>query len=162
MDRDVAPCFVKVSLEDFDQGKMCGELLRHVYGPRPAADGWHGEVLRYPRPFGFCRRSCEPERAPTKGIDCSVPGGDFTSLGPADALDWFENSVEKACELSIRSRLRLGPGDAKDVMFFNRVVTWREDRMEYAADLGQDEQLIGEGDPTGAERMVTPGVKVHY
>ena len=39
IDRDASPCFVELPPEDADSGKMCAELLRHMYGTRPAADG---------------------------------------------------------------------------------------------------------------------------
>ena len=38
VDRGSAPCFVELLCDDADEGKMSGELLRHMYGPRPAAD----------------------------------------------------------------------------------------------------------------------------
>ena len=40
VDRDAAPCFVELPNEDPDSGTLCGELLRHMYGTRSAADGW--------------------------------------------------------------------------------------------------------------------------
>ena len=39
LDRDVIPCFAEVLLKAADKGKMCGERLRHIYTPRPTANG---------------------------------------------------------------------------------------------------------------------------
>ncbi len=43
VDREAAPCFVDLPEEDPDSETMCGELLRHMYGTRMAADGWQEE-----------------------------------------------------------------------------------------------------------------------
>ena len=88
VDRDAAPCFVELQLEDADQGKMCGELLRHMYGPR-LKGGRQEECFTTLLRLGFAQGVARPNdfRHATKGIACSAHGGDFTSMGPADALD---------------------------------------------------------------------------
>ena len=40
IDPEASPCFVELPPEDPDHDKMCGQLLRHMYGTRAAADGW--------------------------------------------------------------------------------------------------------------------------
>ena len=94
--------------------------------------------------LGFAQGVASPNvfRHATKGIACSVHGDDFTSSGPADALDWFETSLEKEYELSIGPRLGPGPGDAKESRALNRGITWREDRIDYEADPRQAELLF--------------------
>ena len=37
------PTYVELPLKEEGSGSMCGLLLRHMYGTRAAADGWHGE-----------------------------------------------------------------------------------------------------------------------
>ena len=89
-------------------------------------------------------------------------GDDFTSSGPADALDWFESSVASEYEISIGPRLGPGPNAAKQARALNRVVSWHGDRIEYEADPRQAERLIGECGLTGAKPMGTPGVTAAY
>ena len=38
IDREASPCFVDMPPEDAERGEKCAELLRHMYGTRPAAD----------------------------------------------------------------------------------------------------------------------------
>ena len=164
VDREAAPCFVELLPEDPDKGKMCGELLRHMYGTRPAADGWQEEYSTALVRMGFVQGIASPNVFWHKArkISCSVHGDDFTSTGPADALDWFETSVGQEYEITLGPRLGPGPDDAKETRALNRVVTWHEDRVEYEADPRQAERLIGECGLTGANPMSTPGVKISY
>ena len=37
------PTYVELPSEDPDHGSMVGLLLKHMYGTRKAADGWHCE-----------------------------------------------------------------------------------------------------------------------
>ena len=39
IDREAAPCFVELPHEDPECGEKCAEMIRHMYGARPAADG---------------------------------------------------------------------------------------------------------------------------
>ena len=94
-----------------------------------------------------------------KKISCSVHGDDFTSCGPADSLDWFENTIASEYEVSVGPRLGPAPEDAKQARALNRVITWCDDRIEYEADPGQAERLISECGLTGANPMGTPGTK---
>jgi hypothetical protein len=43
VDREASPCFVELPQDDPDCGSKCAELVRHMYGTRPAADGWQEE-----------------------------------------------------------------------------------------------------------------------
>ena len=58
----------------------------------------------------------------------------------------------------------MGPGrsDAKEARVVNRVVTLRDDGIEYKADPRQAERLIEECGLTGANPMSTPWVKISY
>ncbi len=53
VDREAAPCFVDLPKEDPDSETMCGELLRHMYGTRMAADGWQEEYSTLLISLGF-------------------------------------------------------------------------------------------------------------
>ena len=164
VDRDAAPCFVELPPEDPDKGKMCGELLRHMYGTRPAADGWQEEYSTDLVRMGFVQGIASPNVFwhKAKKISCTVHGDDFTSTGPADALDWFETSVSEEYEISVGPRLGPGPSDAKEARALNRVITWHEDRIDYEADPRQAERLIKDCGLTGANPMSTPGVKISF
>jgi hypothetical protein len=164
IDRDASPCFVELPPEDADSGKMCAELLRHMYGTRPAADGWQEEYSTALVRMGFEQGMASPNvfRHTARKISCSVHGDDFTSSGPADALDWLEASIAAEYEISVGPRLGPGPNDAKQARALNRVITWLDDKIEYEADPRQAERLIGECGLTGANPMGTPGAKITY
>ena len=164
VDRDAAPCFVELPPEDPDRATHCGELLRHMYGTRSAADGWQEEYSTLLVRLGFVQGTssanvfCQEQRQ----VAVSVHGDDFTACGPADSLDWYEQAVAAEYEISIGPRLGPGPGDDKQARVLNRVITWYDDRIEYEADPRQAERLIDELGLTGASAVVTPGVKLAY
>ena len=95
VDREASPCFVELPQEDPECGKKCAELVRHMYGTRPAADGWQEEYSTALVRMGFGQGIACPNvfRHAERQISCSVHGDDFTSCGPADALDWLETSI---------------------------------------------------------------------
>ena len=115
VDREAAQCFVDLPPEDADRGTKCAELLRHMYGTRPAADGWQEEYSTALVRMGFVQGTASPNvfRHHAREISCSAHGDDFTSSGPADALDWLEESIAKEYEISVGPRLGPGPNDAK-------------------------------------------------
>ena len=48
------PTYVELPAEDPDHGTMVGRLLKHMYGTRKAADGWHSEYAgRLVQDLGF-------------------------------------------------------------------------------------------------------------
>ena len=165
VDREASPSFVDLPPEDPDRGKMCGELLRHMYGTRPAADGWQEEYSTLLVRLGFTqgKGSANVFRHDAQKISCSVHGDDFIATGPADALDWYEGAVASEYEIAVGPRLGPGPKDAKEARVLNRVITWHSDRIEYEADPRQAERLIDECGFSGTTNsMATPGVKNSY
>ena len=114
--------------------------------------------------MGFEQGLASPNvsRHSAKKISFSVHGNDFTSSGPADALDWVETSIAAEYEISVGPRLGPGPNDAKQARALNRVITWHDGRIEYEADPRQAERLINECGLTGANAMGTPGAKITY
>ena len=53
IDQNEKPTFVSLPGEDPDSLSMCGQLLRHMYGTRPAADGWQEEYSTLLIRLGF-------------------------------------------------------------------------------------------------------------
>ena len=164
VDREASPCFVELPPEDKDCGQKCGELVRHMYGTRPAADGWQEEYSTFLVRLGFRQGMASPNvfHHAARGIACSVHDDDFTSSGPADALDWLEGAIGEEYGIAIAPRMGPGPGDAKEGRVLNRVVTWHENHIEYEADPRQVERLIGECGLTGANVIGTPGAKLSF
>ena len=155
------PTYVQLPPEDPDSADMCAQLLRHMYGTRPAADGWQEEYSTMLISLGFRQGGACPNAFfhTARKIACSVHGDDFTSSGPADALDWLETAIGEHYELDIGPRLGPGPDDAKEGRVLNRVIRWCEDRIEYEADPRQIERLVSECGLEGAKGVATPGVK---
>ena len=153
--------FVDLPAEDPDSATMCGQLLRHMYGTRPAADGWQEEYSTFLISLGFRQGGSCPNAfyQTAKKIACSVHGDDFTSSGPKDALDWLETKISEKYEITIGPRLGPGPEDGKEARALNRVVRWCTDKVEYEADPRQIEQLVADCGLEGAKTMATPGVK---
>ena len=51
---DESPVYVELPPEDLDHGgDLCGKLNVHMYGTRPAADGWHCEYASTLKEGGF-------------------------------------------------------------------------------------------------------------
>ncbi len=155
------PTFVDLPSEDPDATTMCAQLLRHMYGTRMAADGWQEEYSTLLVRLGFTQGAGCPNvfHHQQRRIMCSVHGDDFTSSGPADALDWFEEEVGREYELSIGPRIGPGPKDAKEGRALNRVIRWCDGHIEYEADPRQVERLVAECGLTGSKPVATPGVK---
>ena len=158
------PTYVQLPSEDPDSGSSCGLLLRHMYGTRRAADGWQEECSTSLVEMGFVQGEACPNlfRHELRGILCSVHGDDFTSSGPADALDWMEEEVQKRYEVTLQPRLGPGPHDAKEVRVLNRIIRWKDDRIEYEADPRQVEKLLLDCGLEGANTAATPGVRANF
>ena len=82
--------------EDPDFGKdVCGKLNVHMYGTRPAADGWHCEYRTTMSEGGFSigQSSACVFRHKTRCLMSSVHGDDFTTVGSKKDLDWFKKEL---------------------------------------------------------------------
>ena len=156
--------FVQLPREDPDHESMCGLLLRHMYGTRAAADGWQEEYSTVMVKLGFTQGDASPNvfKHSERGITTSVHGDDFTSSGPADALDWLEESLAEHYELTVALRMGPGPNDAKEGRVLNRAIRWLDGRIEYECDPRQIERLIAECGLEGAKAVATPGVKATF
>ena len=141
-----------------------GRLLKHMYGTRKAADGWHCEYAgRLVSDLGFevgDASACVFYHA-ARELRCSVHGDDLTTVGSKTNLDWFRSELEKLYELKEAHRLGPGVADDKEATVLNRVVRWTKDGLEYEADPRQGEKLLRdlklEGE--GVKAAATPGVK---
>jgi len=160
------PCYVNLPDEDCDSSTQCGLLLRHMYGTRPAADGWQEEYsTMLIQDLGFEQGTSSPNIFFHRqyGIVCSVHGDDFTSSGPKPSLDWLEDAIGRRYEITIGPRLGPGDKDGKEATVLNRIVRWCGDSqgqwLEYEADPRQAERLIGDCGLEGAKPVATPGVR---
>ena len=97
IDKRDKPTFVDLPAEDADHGSMCGQLLRHMYGTRGAADGWQEECSTMLVRLGFRQGNACPKLFfhQARGVVFSVHGDDFTASGPKPQLGWLEASVAK-------------------------------------------------------------------
>ena len=155
------PTFVKLPEEDKDHGTMCAQLLRHMYGTRLAADGWQEEYSTFLISLGYCQGLGHPNLFlhSQRGLRCSVHGDDFTTSGPCNQLDWFEEEMKKHYDLTTGPRLGPGPKDAKEGRALNRVIRWTPAGLEYEADPRQAEKLIAECGMENSQPVATPGVR---
>ncbi len=164
IDERDAPTFVNLPAEDADHQHMCAQLQRHMYGTRGAADGWQEEYSTTLIRLGFRQGDACPNafHHAERDIVTSVHGDDFSSSGPATALDWLEDALGKEYEITIGPRLGPGPDDAKESRALNRIIRWCNDRVEYEADPRQLERLVAECGLEGAKPVATPGVKATF
>ncbi len=164
IDSEATPTFVDLPREDKDHVEKCGQLLRHMYGTRSAADGWQEEYSTLLISLGFRQGSSCPNvfHHAKRVIACSVHGDDFTASGLRPSLDWLEEEIGKVYEITIGPRLGPGPQDAKEARMLNRIVRWCSDRIEYEADPRQTERLVAECGLDGSKTMATPGVKATF
>ena len=112
-------------------------LLRHMYGTRAAADGWHGEyasTLVEELGFSIGDSSACVFYHRQRGLRCSVHGDDLTTCGPKNQLDWFKGELEKHYELTGAHRLGPGAEDDKEARVLNRIVRWTPEGIAYEAD----------------------------
>ena len=143
---------------------MAGLLLKHMYGTRKAADGWHCEYAgRLTQDMGFEAGDASAcvflHRA--KSFRCSVHGDDLTTVGSKKDLDWFVAELRKKYELKEKHRLGPAPTDDKEAVILNRIVRWTAEGLEYEADPRQSEKLLRDLklDGDGVNSAATPGVK---
>ncbi len=164
IDADEPATFVQLPAEEPDAESMCARLIRHMYGTRSAADGWQEEYSTFLVSLGFKQGNACPNTFyhEQRQIATSVHGDDFTSSGPANALDWLEESIAENYEITVAPRMGPGEGDAKEGRVLNRIIRWCGDRVEYEADPRQVERLVAECGLEGANAVATPGVKATF
>ena len=159
------PTYVALPPEDPDSGRMCSLLLKHMYGTRKAADGWHCEyagvlVTELDFEIGDASACVFDHRA--RHLRCSVHGDDLTTVGPKKQLDWMKQELEKRYELTEAHRLGPGATDDREAKALNRIVRWTSEGLEYEADPRQGEKLLRDLklDAPDVKTLSTPGVKL--
>ena len=161
-DPEADPAYVALPKEHpgHSQG-LCGLLRVHMYGTRPAADGWHGEYSKFLMSLGFTMGDASAcvFRHVKKRLVTSVHGDDFTTSGPKVSVDWMKRQLEGRYELTEVARLGPGPEDDKEVKILNRLVRWTKRGVEYEGDPRQVEQVVADLGLEGAKTVGTPGVK---
>ena len=92
------PLYVELPPEDEDYGKgLCGRLNVHMYGTRPAAEGWHSEYATTLVDMGFVvgESSACVFFHPELWLASSVHGDDFATIGPKSSLDRFVKKLKQ-------------------------------------------------------------------
>ena len=155
MSQHLSPCLQSTQW----QVKACGQLQRHMYGTRHAAQGWQHEYSTTLLEMGFLQGLASPcmFHHPSRSLASSVYGDDFITTGSKRELDWFEAELEKRYELTKGGRLGPGENDAKEGTILNRVVRRTVNGLEYEADPRQCERLLEQMGLEGANSVSTPG-----
>ena len=107
------PTYVALPKEHAQAESRCGLLLRHMYGTRKAADGWHCEYSSTLSSIGFEIGVASPcvFFHPGRRLRCVIYGDDLTTVGGKADLDWFKGELQRHYELKELSRLGPGPND---------------------------------------------------
>ncbi len=158
--------YVQLPEEDEDHGNMCAKLICHMYGTRPAADGWQEEYsTTLVKDLKFQQGMSSPciFKHSSRTIVVTVHGDDFTAVGAKADLDWYEGEMKKRYELTCQPRLGPGHDDGKEAVILNRVVRWGAGGIEYEADPRQAEKLAAEcGLDSGVNSVATPGLRLSF
>ena len=105
---DEHPLYVHLPPEDPDYGSgLCGKLNVHLYGTRPAAEGWYSEYTSTMVEMGFevgTSTACV-FRHTIWHLVCSVHGDDFATAGPKSSLEKFVEELKKKYEFKESARL---------------------------------------------------------
>ena len=158
------PTYVELPTEDPEHGTMVGKLLKHMYGTRKAADGWHNEYagrLVQSLQFEVGDASACVFFHKSRNLRCSVHGDDITTVGSKANLDWFKSKLEEFYELKEAARLGPAAEDDKEATVLNRVVRWTPQGLEMEADPRQAEKLLRDLklDGEGVKTAASPGSK---
>ena len=129
--RDRTDCdnstYVQLPLEDCDSGSgMCGILQRHMYGTPKAAAGWQSERSSKLVDMEFTQGGARPCIFFHSDWDilCSAHGDCFVAVCPFDAIDCYEEALEKVYELKKGGRIGPGPKHDKEATCLNRIIRW--------------------------------------
>ena len=100
------------------------ELKRCVYGTRDAGLIWEECYSKALTDMGFRRGISSPccFHHAAKNISVVIHGDDFTALGAANDLDWYEKQLSAVFELKVKGRLGERQGSDKEVRVLNRVI----------------------------------------
>ena len=141
---------------------IVGKLVRCMYGTRDAGAIWENCYATCLTGIGFTQGIASPccFVHPEWKVSVVVHGDDFTALGSPDALNKFEEGMQKSFECKLKGRLGLGPSDCKEMRVLNRIVRVNDQGLLYEADPRHAEMLIKAFDLGEAKKVVTPGIKI--
>ena len=75
---------------------MCGQLIKAMYGTRPAAQQWQNKYTSDLLAMGLTRGKSSPcvFRHHLRDLNTFVHGDDFVTSGSEDNLAWMQESLE--------------------------------------------------------------------
>ena len=88
-----------------------------------------------------------------------VHGDDFSALGEAEDLTWYEDNIKKYFEVGDLQRLGTQEGCVRQVRILNRILTLTDAGLEYEADPRHTELLVRSLGLTDCRFISTPGWK---
>ena len=94
-----------------------------------------------------------------RSLSLVVHGDDFTCVGAAKDLEWYESEMQKAFQIKIRGRMGEAKGKDNEMWILNRIVRLDEDGLLFEADPRHAELLIKSMGLEDAGHVVTPGDK---
>ena len=156
------PVYIKIPVEDWEEGDedRVGVLNLSLYGTRDAAMNWANKYTEVLTQIGFTVGTASPcnFHHENRNISVTVHGDDFTSTGRPRDLQWLDMKMKEEFEMTTEV---FGPGPARkqQVRILNRVLTWKEDGIDYEADQRHAEIIIEELGLKDAKPLATPGTR---
>jgi hypothetical protein len=157
--------YVEIPEEDQDdpQGRrLCGLLLKSMYGTQDAAQNWENEHTDFLTSEGFVAGlgSACLFYHPVRDIRIDVHGDDFTNLGHAENLEWLRTRFLTRYEIKDQGIFGPGENEVKEVRILNRIITWDEAGITYEADPRHADLIIQACGPLPTRAINTPGILV--
>ena len=120
--------------------KMCGRLLKALYGTRLAARCWEKEYTKTFEAMGFVRGKTSPclFKHEIKGMSAFVHGDDFVISGLEKDLNEVKRFISDRYITKARGLLGPEANDDKAIVILNRILEWREDGIAMEADTQGD------------------------
>ncbi|CAE8646723.1 unnamed protein product, partial [Polarella glacialis] len=155
--------YVDLPKEDpsYEEG-FCARLLMSMYGTQDAAQNWEAEYTDCLTAMGFIAGIGSPciFMHEERGLETSVHGDDFTTLGQEKDLLWFAEKLKERYEIKERGIMGPDARDKKDMIILNRLVSWQDDKITWEADPRHAELLMHSAgvDRDNAKGVTTAGV----
>ena len=128
--------FIEVPAEDREPGgeNKVGRLKPSLHGTRGAATNWQDEFIGALQRNGFIKGLASPCNAyyEARGLIVIVHGDGSTSISTRMQFKRFESTFDDAHECK-RQRLGLDEGEETSIRATNRLMTWIEGAIVYAA-----------------------------
>ena len=154
--------FIRLPAEDprAADPKMCGELLRSLYGTQDAAHNWENESATGLVEDGLRRGQASPCQYidPLTGVRLLVHGDDFVAVGRCGDLDELEGLLRKRYECKVQ-RLGWRKGRSRQARVLGRIITLHEDGVDIEADPALIETAIRAYGVEDGNAVTTPAAK---